>query len=189
MCRRPARRILGPSLGQIQRPVDKGVPLARDIGREYADLAVGDLARRTRVLPRHAAGGLALLQKAGLVNDQNGVIRRQVFERILAHHVAQRIGLPAAPPQDRLLPPGAGVTGSLGAHPARLASLLPKQPIEKHTRRCRYPFLREQGAHPPLHLPQRCRPQLQCFLNRRAAHPSAPDHPGEDQNPSSKMQL
>jgi hypothetical protein len=66
--RRTARRILGPDLGQIKRPVDKGVPLVRDIGREYADLAVGDLAGRAGVLPRHAAGGFALLQKTGLVN-------------------------------------------------------------------------------------------------------------------------
>src|SRR4051795_12938728 len=108
--RRPARRIVGPGLGQIEGPVDKSVPLARDIGREYADLAVRDLARRAGVLPRHAAGRLALLQKTGLVNDQNGVIRRQVFERIVAHNIAQSVGVPAAPPQDRLLPPGTGVT-------------------------------------------------------------------------------
>ena len=84
--RRTARRILGPDLGQIKRPVDKGVPLVRDIGRKYADLAAGDLAPtgsspvaegpRAGVLPRHAAGGLALLQKAGLVHHQNGIIRR-----------------------------------------------------------------------------------------------------------------
>ena len=106
--RSPARRILGPGLGQIQRPVNKSVPLARDIGCEYADLAVGDLAPtgsspvakgpRAGVLPRYAAGGLALLQKTGLVNHQNGVIRRQVLERIIAHDVAQRIGIPAATP-------------------------------------------------------------------------------------------
>src|SRR5215213_10673502 len=122
--RRPARRIVGPGLGQIESPVNKSVPLARDIGREYADLAVGDLARRAGVLPSHAAGGLALLQKTGLVNDQNGVIRRQVFKRIVAHNVAQSIGIPAAPPQDRLLPPGARITRCLGPHPACLALLL-----------------------------------------------------------------
>src|SRR3954451_19413157 len=49
----------------------------RDIGCEHPDLAVGDLARRAGVLPSHAAGGLALLQKTGLVNHQNGVIRRR----------------------------------------------------------------------------------------------------------------
>src|SRR3954453_18744479 len=117
------------------------MPVPRDIGREHADLAVGDLARRTGVLPSHAARGLALLQKTGLVNDQNRVIRRQVFERILAHNIAQRLGIPAASPQDRLLPPGAGVTGRFGAHPARLAPLLPSspsrnRPAEAATRSC-----------------------------------------------------
>src|SRR4051812_50177189 len=68
--RGPARRIVGPGLGQIQRPVDKGMPLARDIGRKYANLAVGDLARRAGVLPSHTAGGLALLQEPCLVHHQ-----------------------------------------------------------------------------------------------------------------------
>src|SRR4029079_1305513 len=107
------------------------MPVPRDIGREYADLAVGDLARRAGVLPSHAAGGLALLQKTGLVNDQNGIIRRQVFERVVAHNVAQRIGIPATPPQDRLLPPGTGITGRLRPHPARLAPFSPSSPSRK----------------------------------------------------------
>ena len=42
---RPARRIVGPSLWQIERPVDEGMALRQHIGREHADLAVGDLAR------------------------------------------------------------------------------------------------------------------------------------------------
>src|SRR5215217_1914838 len=117
------------------------MPVPRDIGRKHADLAVGDLARRAGVLPSHAAGRLALLQKTGLVNDQNGVIRRQVFERVLAHNIAQRIGIPAAPPQDRLLPPG---TGSPAAS-ARIQPVLRRscpsspsrnRPAEAATRSC-----------------------------------------------------
>src|ERR1041384_2853584 len=73
-------RFSGQGLGKKKGPIDKGVPFVRDIGREYADLAVGDLARRAGVLPSHPAGCLALLQKTGLVNHQNGIIRRQVFE-------------------------------------------------------------------------------------------------------------
>ena len=165
------------------------MPVPRDIGREHADLAVGDLARRAGVLPSHAARGLALLQKTGLVNDQNRVIRCQVFERILAHNIAQSIGIPAAPPQDRLLPPGTGITRRLGPHPACLAPLLPQQPVKKQTGRYCYPFLREQRAHPPLYLPQRCGPKLQCLLDRCPAHPSSPNYPGKGQSVSSKMQL
>src|SRR3954447_3753045 len=87
------------------------MPVPRDTGREHTDPAVGDLARRARMLPRNTAGLLAPLQKTGLVNHQYGVILRQVFERIVAHDVAQRVGIPAAAPQDRLLPPGTGVPG------------------------------------------------------------------------------
>src|SRR3954447_4169186 len=71
--RRPARRIVGPGLGQIEGPIDKGVPPARDIGRKYANLAVRDLACGARVLPSHTAGGLALLQEPGLVHHQDGI--------------------------------------------------------------------------------------------------------------------
>src|SRR3954471_20570844 len=107
--------------------------MPRDIGCEYADLAVGDLARGAGVLPPDTAGCLALLQEPGLVNDQHRVLVRQVLDSIVAHNVAQRIGIPAAAPQDRLLPPGAGIASRLGPHPPRLASLLPKQPIKKQT--------------------------------------------------------
>src|SRR5918999_2403607 len=128
MCVRHPSRIARPPLRQVQCPVDKSMAVPRDIGREHADLAIDDLAPtgsspvaeglRARVLPPDTAGGLALLQKTGLVNDQNGVIRRQVFERIVAHNIAQSVSIPAAPPKDRLLPPGARVSSRLGAHPA-----------------------------------------------------------------------
>src|SRR3954453_15990959 len=126
------------------------MPGPRDIGREHADLAVGDLARRTRILPSDTARGLALLQETGLVNYKHGALIRQVLDDILAHDVAQRIDIPAAPPQDRLLPPGAGITGRLGPHPPRLTPLLPEQSVKKHTGRRRHPFLREQRTHPRL---------------------------------------
>ena len=39
-----------------------------------ADLAVRDLARRTRILPRNAARGFALLEKSGFIDDQNRIV-------------------------------------------------------------------------------------------------------------------
>src|SRR3954462_8926486 len=105
--------------------------LPRDTGCEYADLAVGDLARGAGVLPPDTAGSLALLQKTGLVNHQHRAFVRQVLDHIPADNIAQRIGIPAAPPQDRLLPPGARITRRLGPHPARLAPFLPQQSVKK----------------------------------------------------------
>jgi hypothetical protein len=94
-----AGRIIRPSLGQIQRAVDEGVTVPRHIGPEHPDLAVGDLARRAGVLPPNAAGGLALLEEAGLINDQHRILGREMLDHVVPHDVAQRIGLPAAADQ------------------------------------------------------------------------------------------
>src|SRR5208282_4369215 len=60
--RRPhACGIVRPCLRQVECPVDEGMAVTRHIGREHADLAVGDLARRARVLACNAARRLALL--------------------------------------------------------------------------------------------------------------------------------
>jgi hypothetical protein len=73
------------------------MPLARDIGRKHADLAVGDLAGRARVLACHAAGGLALLQEAGLVHHQHGLRLGQGLDHVVAHQIAKRIRVPLCP--------------------------------------------------------------------------------------------
>src|SRR3954464_1571539 len=91
----------------------------RDIGCEHPDLAVGDLARRAGVLPSHPAGRLALLQEPCLVHHQDSIWFGKHLNHVFAHDIAQRIGLPAAAPKDRLLPPGAWVTGRLGPPPPR----------------------------------------------------------------------
>ena len=82
------------------------------------------------MLPRNTAGRLALLQEAGLVNDRHRVLVRPVRDDTPAHNIAQRIGIPAAPSQDRLLSPGAGSTGRFRPQPPRLAPLLPRQAIK-----------------------------------------------------------
>jgi hypothetical protein len=171
MAGRQAGRIVGPGLGQVERPIDEGVAVARYVGREDADLAVGDLARRAGVLARHAAGGLALFEEAGLVQDQHGIAVGQALDRVVAHQVAQRVRLPAAAAEDGLLAPGAGVARRLGPHPAGLAPLRPEQAVEEQPRRGRHPLLREQRPHPPLHLPQRGGPELQRVLDRHTRHP------------------
>ena len=169
MGRRQAGRIVGPGLGQVQRPVDEGVAVPGHVGREDPDLAVGDLAGRARVLARDAAGRLALLEEAGLVEHQHGILVGQRLQRVVAHHVAQRVGLPAAAAEDGLLPPGAGVARRLRPHPARLAPLGAEQAVQEQPRRDRHPLLAEQRPDPPLHLPQRARPTA-------PAHPR-PQHP------------
>ena len=45
--------IVRPGLRQIERPVNEGVPMLRDIGSKDPDLAIGDLARRAGILARN----------------------------------------------------------------------------------------------------------------------------------------
>src|SRR3954466_1930996 len=105
--------------------------VTRGIGGKYADLAVGDLARRASVLMRHTKGGLALLEEASFIKHQHRVRIGQRLQRIIAHNVAQRIRLPARTTENSLLTPRSFVTRRLGPRPAGLASLRPKQTIEK----------------------------------------------------------
>src|SRR3954453_21219140 len=70
------------------------MPVPGDIGREHTDLTVGDLAGRARVLAPHPAGGPPLLEKAGLVYDQHRTRIGQGLKGIVAHQIAQRLGVP-----------------------------------------------------------------------------------------------
>src|SRR5665811_1911820 len=175
MRRRHAFGIVRPCLRQIKRPVDEGVAMARHIGREHTDLAIGDLARRARILARNAARRLALFQKAGLVDDKNRLLISQGFQRIIAHHVAQRFRVPPAATQDRLLTPRAEIPSRFRAHPARLARFAPKQPIQEIPCRRSDPLLAEQRTNPRLHIPQRGRPKPKRRLNRCSDHPCPPE--------------
>jgi hypothetical protein len=55
----------------MERAVDEFMAMPRDVSREHANLAIGDLARRPRMLTRHAARRLALLQEPGHVHSNN----------------------------------------------------------------------------------------------------------------------
>ena len=108
--------IVGPFLRKIQRAIDERMTVARNVGSEDADLAVRDLACGTRVLPRHSARRLALLEKAGLVDHEDRVVIRQMLDDIIADDIAQSHQHPnpcdpgspvAAMGQDRQLPPRA----------------------------------------------------------------------------------
>src|SRR5450432_1304444 len=116
--------IVGPFLRKIQRAIDERITVARHVGGEDADLAVRDLAGGTSVLPRHSAGGLALLEKAGLVDHQHRIVIGQMLNDIVAYDVAQAIGIPIPATQDRLLPPRTGIASGLRAHPTGLALLI-----------------------------------------------------------------
>jgi len=99
----------------------------------------------------------------GLVDDQHGVALRQRLERIVAHDVAQRVGLP-----------GAAVADRLRAHPPRLAPLRSQQRVQESRRRRHDAWVIDQPTELGLGFPQFGRPKLQKILNRDTGHPILP---------------
>src|SRR6185312_10330520 len=171
-----ASRLVRPFLWQVECPIDKGMAVPRNIGGEHSDLAIGDLARRASVLARDPTRGLALFQKAGLINDQNRVRIAQRFQHVLTYNVAQRLGVPLPAAQNRLLAPRAWIASRFRPHPTRLARLTAQQAIEKLPRRGRYPVLRKQRTDALLDVSQRRSPQRQRILNRRTTNHQIPNH-------------
>src|ERR1700726_4933379 len=94
VCGFEASRIVSPFLRKIQRAIDESMTMTRNVGSEDADLAVGDLACGTSVLPRHPARRLALLEKAGLVDHEHRIVIRQMLDDIIADDIAQTISIP-----------------------------------------------------------------------------------------------
>jgi len=168
--------IVGPFLRKIQRAVDESMTVARNAGREDADLAVRDLARRTGVLTRHAARRFALFEKAGLIDHEDRVIVRQMLDDIIADDIAQGIRIPIPVTQDRLLPPWARIACGLSAHPTGLALLISKQTFQKQASILRNTLLPEQWTYPLLDLPKRRRPQRKRLFNRRCLRPRCSNH-------------
>src|SRR5712675_429817 len=119
---------------------------------------VRDLARGTRVLTPHSARGLALLEKAGLIDHENRVVIRQMLDDIIADDIAQSISIPVPATQDRLLPPWTRIASCLRPHPTGLALLIAKQTFQKQACIRRNTLLPEQRTYPLLDLPKRRRP-------------------------------
>src|SRR3979411_1444456 len=176
VCGFQAIRIVGPFLRKIQRTIDESMTVTRNVGREDADLAVRDLARRTSVLTRHAARRFALLEKAGLIDHEDRVIVRQMLDDIIADDIAQGIRIPIPATQDRLLPPWARIACGLSAHPTGLALLISKQTFQKKACILRNTLLPEQWTYPLLDLTKRRRPQRKRLFNRRCLRPRCSNH-------------
>jgi hypothetical protein len=132
--------------------------MTRNVSSEDADLAVRNLACRTGVLPRHTARRLALLEKAGLVDDEDRIVICQMLDDIVAHDIAQGISIPIPATQDCLLPPWTRIASCLRAHPTGLALLIAEQTFQKQACVPRNTFLPEQRTYPLLHLTKRRSP-------------------------------
>src|ERR1700731_2796551 len=126
-----ASRIVGPALRQIERPIDESMAVTRHVGSKNTDLTVRNFARRTSILPRYSARCLALLEKAGLIDHQHRVLVGKMLSDIVAHHIAQSIGVPLITAQKRLLPPRPRIARRLRPHPSGFATLVAKQTVHE----------------------------------------------------------
>lgn len=124
-----AFRVIGPGVfREVEPSVDQGPAPAGGQGEEHADLGVLDASRGAGVLPLHPCRGLALLEEAGLVHDQDTVLDAEVFGGVGAYLVADRIGVPAGLAQQTLHRPGPGVARLFGKLPAVLPFDVRQQP-------------------------------------------------------------
>src|SRR6266576_479707 len=134
ICGLQASRIVGPALRQIERPIDESMAVTRHVGSKNTDLTVRNFACRTSILPRYSARCLALLEKAGLIDHQHRVLIGKMLSDIVAHHIAQSIGIPPVTAQNRLLPPWPRIARRLRPHPSGFATLVAKQTVHEYAR-------------------------------------------------------
>jgi hypothetical protein len=99
-------------------------------GQEHADLAVLDPAGGAGVLPLHTGRLGALLEEAGLVDDERAIGVGQVLHHIGAQIVADGVGVPVGASEQVLDAVGAVVAEVLGHLPAVLALGVAEQPFE-----------------------------------------------------------
>jgi DNA-binding transcriptional ArsR family regulator len=159
-----------PVLRQIKLAVDEGAALVRDISRKHADLTFGDLSRRSGVLPSNPTRALALLEKAGLVDDEHRIRRSKRLDCVLAHQVAQGVCVPMAAAEHRLLAPRPRIPRGFGPHPAGLASLGTEQPIEEGGGRGGDAGMRKQGSEVSFDLTQLRTPEVEHLLYGHTHH-------------------
>src|SRR6266849_10003814 len=99
-----------------------------------------------------------------------------MLDDIIAHDIAQGIGVPSPTTQNCLLPPWTRIASRLRSHPTGFALLISEQTFQEQTCIRRNTLLREQRTYPLLDLSKRRRPQRKRLLNRRGPRPRHSNH-------------
>jgi hypothetical protein len=120
-----------PAPGDVQVPVDQGVPGIGGVSQVDRDLGVLDPASGAGVLALHPNRPGALLEIPRLVDHQHGLRVAQVLDHPGAEVVADAVVVPHRPGQQVLHPVGSGVAGVLGDRPAVLARQVRQQAQHK----------------------------------------------------------
>jgi len=122
--------IVGPAGGEVQGPVQEGVPARPGVGEEDPDLRVRRAPRRAAVLRLHARRLVALLQEPGLVDHQHALRVAQVLHHVGAQVVAHRVRVPRRAIEELLEAIRRRVARRLGELPAVLALDTAQQPAQ-----------------------------------------------------------
>src|SRR3954463_8155823 len=104
---------------QAVRRADKTGECSKPTNGE--DLTPAHTAGRAAVLPRHPDRVLALLQEAGLVDDQHAVRGPEMLDDVVAAQISGRVLVPQHVAEHPLRSPGSGIADLLGKLPAVLA--------------------------------------------------------------------
>jgi len=120
-----------PLLGQVQLPVHQRPTLRTGIGEEDPDLAVLDATGGAGLLALHPGRLVALLEEPGLIDHQHATRVAQVLHDVVAHLIAQPIGIPAGGGEQPLHPIRAGLPSMLSQLPAVLACHIAKQHLQE----------------------------------------------------------
>src|SRR5258705_12140212 len=99
-----------------------------------------------------------------------------MLDDIVAHDIAQGIGIPIPATKDSLLPPWTRIASCLRPHPAGLALLITEQTFQKQACVPRNPFPPEQWTYPLLKLLERRSPQRKRLFHRRCLRPRSSNH-------------
>src|SRR6266478_3885248 len=99
-----------------------------------------------------------------------------MLDDIIAHDIAQGIGVPIPTTQNCLLPPWTRIASRLRSHPTGFALLISEQTFQEQPCIRRHTLLREQRTYPFLDLSKRRRPQRKRLLNRRGPRPRHSNH-------------
>jgi hypothetical protein len=165
-----SRPVVGPLGGQVQLPVEEGVPPPGGVGQKHAHLAVLDPSGRARVLALDAHALRALLEKAGLVDDQHPRVVRQPVDDVGAQIVAHRIGVPGGTPQQVLHAVRRGVPRHFGHLPAVLALGDGKQAPQVVSRPLAHLGAGEARGNPRVHRRQFLAPRRSHLPIHRVCH-------------------
>ena len=133
----------------VSKATDQRASAPGGVGEEHTDLAVLRAAGGSGVLPLHPGRTHALLQKPGVIDDQNGIPVSEVFHDIVTYVVQNLVGVPLDPVQQPVDAVRTRMAGLLRQRPAVLPLQRRNQPTHVSQRRLTR-LLPVEPVHEPL---------------------------------------